>query len=122
MNYSGVDYNTKVTVKEKNEKWDSTIGDYKITYEDKKHNYSDSKSGIGAFVGGGVMLNRASNIVLFAEAKYFVNFYKLKEPQERVSEEEWDKYDRWDSEDDLPSKSSKLFQGFMFNLKLGYGF
>ena len=77
---------------------------------------------VAAFVGGGVMLNRASNIVLFAEAKYFVNFYKLAEPKDKITDEEWNKYDSWDSDSDLPSKSRKLFQGFMFNLKLGYGF
>ncbi|WP_290738665.1 outer membrane protein [Fibrobacter sp. UBA3718] len=122
MNYSAVDYNTDVTVHSKVTRYDSSIKDYKTTEEDTKKSYSDSKSGIGAFVGGGVMLNRASNIVLFAEAKYFVNFYKLAEPKDEITDEEWNKYDSWDSDSDLPSKSRKLFQGFMFNLKLGYGF
>lgn len=120
MNYSIVDFRTEVTHPRTTREYDYTIGESKTKTSNVKDDYTDTKSGIGAFVGGGVMLNRASNIVLFAEAKYFVNFYKLVEPQSKVTEEEWDSY--WSDDNKIPKKSSKLFQGFMFNLKLGYGF
>lgn len=112
LSYSIVDFNTEVMYRTQ---------DY-YSKETKKEygTYYDSQSGVGAFVGGGVMLNRASNVVLFAEVKYFINFYKLREAYDEVSEQEWEDYD-WNDQS-LPHKSSKLFQGFMFNLKLGYGF
>ena len=65
------------------------------------------------------MFNRASSIALFLEVKYFVNFYKLEEPVDHVTQEEWTEYSSYDQK--LQKKSSKLFQGFMFDLKFGYG-
>ena len=120
MNYSVVDYRTEVTHMTTERTYDYSINDYKTKTHKTTDDFVDTKSGIGAFVGGGVMLNRASNIVLFAEAKYFINFYKLIDPQAEVSQEDWENYDY--GRGSLPKKSSKLFQGFMFNLKLGYGF
>ena len=49
-----------------------------------------------------------------------MNFYKLEQPVDQVTEEEWYEYVNRDQK--LPKKSSKLFQGFMFDLKFGYGF
>lgn len=120
LSYSAVDYETEISYTRNTEVYDYDIGGYKTKKQTEYETYIDDKSGLGMFVGGGIMLNRASNIVLFAEAKYFINFYKLAEPQSEVSYEEWKDYDWYDK--NLPTKSSKLFQGFMFNLKIGYGF
>ena len=120
LSYSAVDYETEISYVSEREYYDYDIQGYKTKKEKEYETYVDDKSGIGMFVGGGLMLNRASNIVLFAEAKYFVNFYKLAEPQSEVTYDEWKDYDWYDKS--LPSKSEKLFQGFMFNLKIGYGF
>ncbi len=120
LSYSAVDYESEVSYINNREYYDYDLQDYRTKNEREYDTYIDDKSGIGVFVGGGLMLNRASNIVLLAEAKYFVNFYKLAEPNSEVTYEEWKDYDWYDK--NLPAKSSKLFQGFMFNLKLGYGF
>ena len=37
-----------------------------------------------------------------------------------VTQKQW--YDYNNNDTNLPSKSNKLFQGFMFNLKIGFGF
>ena len=120
LSYSVVDYETDITYATEESHYDYDAERNKTVMVKKSDTYVDDKSGIGMFVGGGLMLNRASNIVLFAEAKYFVNFYKLSEPQKEVTYDEWKAYDWYD--ESLPTKSSKLFQGFMFNLKVGYGF
>lgn len=120
MNYALVDFSTDVTYSNVVEEYDYTINSTKKTRRTEKESIMDTKSGIGAFVGGGIMMNRASNIVLFLEAKYFVNFFKLSEPQHEVSKEQWDNY--YYNDVDLPSESRKLLQGLMFNLKIGYGF
>ena len=120
LNLSGVDFNTDVTHEYTDSKWDSSISQYKTTTKTTTDTYSYSSSGVGVFGGAGVMFNRASSIALFLEVKYFVNFYKLEQPVDRVSEDEWYEYSY--HEQKLPKKSSKLFQGFMFDLKFGYGF
>ena len=120
LSFSAVDYETEVSYVAEREYYDYDIQGYRTTKETEYNTYVDDKSGIGAFIGGGVMLNRASSIILLAEVKYFVNFFKLAEPKGTVTYEQWKDYDWYDN--DLPTKSDKLFQGFMFNLKLGYGF
>jgi len=120
LSFSAVDYQSDVSYTSTESQYDYDSDSYKTVTTKESDTYTDDKSGIGAFVGGGLMLNRASNIVLFAEVKYFINFYKLAEPQKEITYEQWRDYD-WNDED-LPTKSEKLFQGFMFNLKIGYGF
>ncbi|SOE58366.1 hypothetical protein SAMN05720781_1413 [Fibrobacter sp. UWT3] len=120
LSFSAVDYETEVSYVAEREYYDYDIQGYRTSEETEYNTYVDDKSGIGAFIGGGVMLNRASSIILLAEVKYFVSFFKLAEPKGTVTYEQWKDYDWYDN--DLPTKSDKLFQGFMFNLKLGYGF
>ena len=120
MSYSSVDYTSDVSYVTAAREYDSFIGDYTTSSRKETATYTDSKSGVGAFVGGGLMFNRASNIVLFAETKYFIDFYKLTQPKNEVTQKQW--YDYNNNDTSLPSKSNKLFQGFMFNLKIGFGF
>ncbi|MBR4785188.1 MAG: hypothetical protein IK012_08045 [Fibrobacter sp.] len=120
MNYAAVEYTSEVSHSNIVEEYDRSTNNIRTTTRTEKESYTDSKSGIGAFVGGGLMFNRASNIVLFLEAKYFVNFFKLTEAKREVSNEQWNDY--YFNNIDLPSESNKLLQGFMFNLKIGYGF
>ena len=120
LSLSGVDFNTDVSHEYTDSKWDSAISQYKTTTKTTTDSYTYTTSGVGVFGGAGVMFNRASSIALFFEVKYFVNFYKLEQPVDQVTEEEWYEYVNRDQK--LPKKSSKLFQGFMFDLKFGYGF
>lgn len=120
LNYSGVDFRSDVSYVASAREFDSSIGEYSTTSRKETETYQDSKSGIGAFIGGGFMFNRASNIVLFAETKYFVDFYKLTQPKDEVTQKQWNDHNYNGTA--LPTKSNKLFQGFLFNLKIGYGF
>ena len=121
ITYSSVSFNSDVKYRTTESSYDYDIQEYKTRTVTKTSTYSYEKTGIGMYAGGGVMVNRASSIALFIEAKYFVNFYKLEQPMDEVTENEWNAYDSWDSKD-LPSKKSKLFQGFTFDVKIGYGF
>lgn len=120
LNLSAVDFNTDVKHETTESRRDDAIHQNKTTTRTTTDSYSYTSSGVGVYGGAGVMFNRASAIALFFEVKYFVNFYKLEQPVEKVSEEVWDDYIR--NNEKLPKKSSKLFQGFMFDLKFGYGF
>ena len=114
LNYSGVDFRSDVSYVTSAREFDSSIGEYSTTSRKETETYKDSKSGIGAFIGGGFMFNRASNIVLFAETKYFVDFYKLTQPKDEVTQKQWNDHNYNGTA--LPTKSNKLFQGFLFNL------
>ena len=120
LNLSAVDFNSEVSHEYTSRERDETIGQSKTSTKTITDTYTYTNSGVGVFGGAGVMFNRASSIALFLEVKYFVNFYKLEEPVDYVSEKEWTKYSSYDQK--LKKKSSKLFQGFMFDLKFGYGF
>ena len=120
MNLSTVSFNNEVTHPQTSRDYDYNIDSYKTSTKKVSDTYSYESSGIGVFGGAGVMFNRASSIALFLELKYFVNFYKLETPVDVVSEDEWREYYSYDKK--LPKKSRKLFQGFMFDLKFGYGF
>lgn len=120
MTFSTTTFNTEVTYQDEVYDYDYRTDTSTKTYRTETDIYAFEKSGIGMFAGGGLMINRGSAIVLFAEAKYFVNFYKLEKPVSEVTYDEWKSYSWYDKT--LPKKSSKLFQGFIFNLKLGYGF
>ncbi|WP_144063764.1 hypothetical protein [Fibrobacter sp. UWR2] len=121
LNLSSVDFNTDVTHPYTSSEYDDSVKRNRVTTKDRTDTYTYTSSGVGAYGGAGIMFNRASSIALFFEVKYFVDFYKLEEPKEYVSEDVWNDYTGGYSKK-LPNKSSKLFQGFMFDLKFGYGF
>lgn len=120
LNLSSTDFNTSVTHDYTDTRWDDKVNAYRTVTSETEDTYTYSATGVGVYGGAGVMFNRASSIALFLELKYFVNFYKLEEPGNYATEKQWEDYEYRDKK--LPKKSSKLFQGFMFDLKFGYGF
>lgn len=80
-------------------------------YRGYSDDYSDDRTGLSGFVGGGVMFNRSSRVMFIAQVKYLMNFYKNKMYE----------VDEHEGFVNIVEKDHAI-QGLVFNVGIGYGF
>lgn len=80
-------------------------------YYDDDDDDEYNNSGLAAFVGGGVLFNRASRVVVFLEAKYMIDFYKTSGMEVKKTSNGTEQVEH-----------NATLNGFNFGLGLAFGF
>lgn len=76
------------------------------------YDYEDDRGGLSGFLGGGLLINRNSKLLLNLNARYVLNFYKTKNYEVRKND---------NGGKDLVQKSHAI-NGFMVNFGIARGF